>query len=284
MRALPSRFTCVGFSMVTATLISPSTADAQRCSGARADRSLVIVGSYVAAEAAVIAARHDEWWITPTTDFYFTWDESANKAQDRLLHAELGYQVSQLGALAFDWACFSRTTAGWLGAALGFAIGLPKEIGDGFHEGRGFSVPDMLWSAGGALLPAVHRAWAPSTAIVLKANYWPSDEYRDRTGVEPRLTTDYAGQRYFLAVNPGLLPSRGGAWPDWLGVAVGHSVTHWIPPPPPIHQWYVTLDINARGVPIEGEWWRTFAALLDQIHLPAPGIRIQEGNVRFGLF
>lgn len=269
--------------VVAALLGVPGASWSQQCSGTKPSRVGVITGIFAVSEAAAILVRHNDWWTTPSRAFHVTWDESPNKSQDRLLHATASYHASRLGAAAWDWACVSPTAAGWLGAALGLAIALPKEIGDGFHEGKGFSAPDMLWSAGGAVLPALYRSWEPLRALVIKVNYWPSDEFRNRTGSEPQLESDYAGQRYYLAVNPGLLPSRGSAWPDWLGFAVGHSVPHWISAPP-VHQWYFTVDINFRGLPIRAEWWGRVAALLDVIHVPAPGIRIQEGAVTVGLF
>ncbi|NIM52588.1 MAG: hypothetical protein GTO22_25645 [Gemmatimonadales bacterium] len=255
----------------------------QTCDKLRTDRTALILGAYGVSQAAAIIIRHNDWWPNPSAGFHFAWEPSANRQQDRLLHAALSYQASQLGALAWDWACVPRTTAGWLGGALGVAIALPKEIGDAFQEDRGFSGPDMLWTVGGSILPALHRAWAPARSILVKLNYWPSDEYRNRIGAEPQLESDYAGQRYYLAINPGRLPGGAGPWPDWLGLALGHSVPHWISAPP-AHQWYVALDVNFRGIPLRAEWWRTVATVLDQFHVPLPGIRIQGGEVTFGLF
>ncbi len=253
---------------ILALLSLAPRASGQQCEGVRTGVVLGLIGGWVATEAVAIAARHDEWWPEPSADFELVWDASANKEQDRLLHAEVGYQLSQISALGWDQACMSHKTATW---------------GDGFQEGKGFSVPDMVAAAGGAILPALHRTWDPAQAILLKVNYWPSDEYRDRTGTYPTLATDYAGQRYFLALNPGRLSNGAGAWPDWLGVAVGHSVPYWVSEPP-IDQWYFVFDLNLRGLPIRAAWWQSVAAVLDQIHLPLPGVRVEGGGVRFGLY
>ena len=258
-------------------------ASGQACAGPNTGRIAAIVGTFAVAEVAAIAIRGNDWWTTSTTRFHIETRASPSKQQDRLLHGALSYHVSQLGRLAWRWACVADPSASWLGAALGVALSLPKEIGDGIHKGKGFDLADMLWTTAGAVLPALHATWSPSRAVVLKGNYWPSSEYRERTATLPQLENDYAGQRYFLAVNPGRLPSGAGAWPDWLGFALGHSVPNWISAPP-VHQWYVTLDLNLRGVPIRAPWWKTVATLLDQVHFPAPGVRLQEGKVAFGLF
>jgi hypothetical protein len=264
-------------------LASPRPAHAQACQGPRLDRTGVVIGTYVSLQALSFVALSDDWWSTGDTTFAFVWQGSPSLNQDRLLHAYLSYHASQLGALAFDWACFSPIAAGWLGAAVGATLTLPKEIGDGVHVDKGFDVPDVLVGVLGAALPAVHRSWAPSRAFLLKFNYWPSQEYRDRVAGEPDLFSDYAGQRFFLAFNPGRLPGGAPPLPDWLGVAVGHSVTTWIAEPP-MHQWYVALDLNFRGLPITAAWWPKIAAVLDQFHVPLPGIKIEAGRFSVGLF
>ena len=103
-------------------------------------------------------------------------------------------------------------------------------------------------------------------------------------GPEPNLLSDYAGQRYYLSINP----ARGGAdvswWPRWLGVAVGHSTRAWVAEFPAHHEWYATLDLELRGLPLRARWWPRVAAVLDQVHLPAPGVRIVDGRVAAGMF
>ncbi|MFQ6047036.1 MAG: hypothetical protein ACE5PT_11895 [Gemmatimonadales bacterium] len=246
-------------------------------------RVLGMAAAFAGVEALAITVRGDDWWPSPSGRFHVETRPSPSKGQDRLLHASFSYRASKLSWFAWRWACLSETASAWLGAATGIAIGLPKEIGDGFQPDKGFDLADMGWTAAGAIIPALHRTWPETRIVLLKSNYWPSDEFLNRTGDLPQLENDYAGQRYYLAINPGRLSSGAGPWPDWLGFAVGHSVPHWISRPP-VHQWYVTLDLNLRGLPIEGTWWRWAAAFLDQVHVPFPGIRIQEGEVKLGLF
>ena len=261
-----------------------SGAHAQRCQGVNAGRVALIAGGFAAVQGAALALRHNDWWPGPSHGFTVVWnDVSPSKGQDRLLHASISYQVSQGGALAWDWACVSRETSGWLGAMLGIAVALPKEIGDGFQTDKGFSAPDMLWTTAGAMLPAIHRSWQASRAVSLKVLYWPSREFLDSGDALPDLENDYAGQRFFMTLNPGRIRGGAGPWPDWLGIAVGHSVPHWISEPP-LHEWYVTLDLDMGGLPIEAGGWRKFASVLDQWHLPMPGVRMRDGEVTFGVF
>jgi hypothetical protein len=255
-----------------------------RCAGGASPARVVgIAGGFAAAEVVAVAVRHDDWWTTPDTTFHFTAGGSPSKGQDLLLHGFIAYQTAQVGRALFDWACVPPALAGWLGATLGIAAGLPKEIGDGLHARKGFAVDDFGASVAGALLPALHRAVPASRVLALKVWYWPSGELRRRpAGGLPTLENDYAGQRYYLAIQPGSAPGGGGPWPDWLGVAFGHGVPHWASLAP-LHDWYVALDLRFSGLPIRGRFWRQVAPILDQIHVPAPGIRLSKGRVTFGL-
>ena len=260
------------------------TASAQQCTAVRSDRVLLLAGGFIAAQTAVIATRHGDWWTTPTTSFQLVWDGSPNREQDGLLHAAFAYQTTQLATIAWEWACVPHATATWLAVGTALAVNLPKEIGDGLHADKGFSLRDFSWTAVGAVLPALHRTVPAAKSLLVKVSYWPSDEFRNRPpGGRPQLENDYAGQRYFLAFAPGRLPNLGSAWPPWLGVAVGHSVPHWISQPP-IHEWYVALDLNFRELGVRAQWWNKLATVLDQIHLPLPGARLRDGRWSVGLY
>ena len=263
--------------------VGATATGAQPCSRTSGPRVAALAAGLVAAEAAAITIRHSDWWEPPRRSFHFIWSGSPSKGQDGMLHMAIAYQASQLATLGWDWACISHKTAGWLGAITGIAVGIPKEVGDGFHQ-NGFSGPDMLWTSAGALLPALHRQWPATRAVALKVFYWPSDEYRHRVaGGIPTLENDYAGQRYLLSLNPGRTPGGAGGWPDWLGVAVGHGVPTWSTIPPQ-HDWYLTLDLELRGLPIRGKPWHTIATLLDQVHFPMPGVRLRNGEWAIGMF
>lgn len=240
-----------------------------------------MAAAYTLGEAASIAIRHNDWWgAVPRTSFHFIAGGSPSKNQDALLHGAIAYQTSRLSYEAFRWACVNNQTAAWLGAAVGLAIELPKEIGDGFHNG--FSVPDMTAAVLGAALPAFHRVAPSSRIVTLKGFYWPSDEYRNRVpGALPQLENDYAGQRYYLSINPG----RGGSesWPRWLGVAIGHGVDRWVTGPPQ-REVYLALDVDFAALLNSDGTLYKIARLLDQIHFPAPGVKLVDGDISFGLF
>lgn len=258
-----------------------SAAEAQTCESARPGRVLAIGAGFVAIQTAAIALRHDAWWPSRPAPFHTFWGRSNSQGQDALLHAAVSYQLSRGSAEAWEWACARPVAAAWLGAATSFAMGLPKEVGDGFHA-NGFSFTDVTAAALGAALPAVHRQWPATRVVMPKVFYWPSAEYRDHPGAYPQIENDYAGMRFFVSVNPAR-SNGAGAWPDWLGVAVGHGVQAWATEPPE-HRWFVTLDVDFARLPVQTRWWPAVSALLDQVHFPAPGVRISQGRVEAGFF
>jgi hypothetical protein len=250
------------------------------CPASRGARTAVIGATYVVGELGALAIRHNDWWHPPARSFHFEWGGSPSKGQDALLHASISYQASQVADIAWRWACVREPTAAWLAAATAFAVGLPKELGDGLHQ-NGFSGTDMMWTAIGALVPALHRTWAPSRVARLKVFYWPSDEYRNKVGQFPQLENDYAGQRYYLAINPAR--AGGTTWPAWLGFALGHSVPTWASLPP-THEWFATLDVDLGGLPIKARWWKNVTAVVDQVHIPLPGFRRSGGKTTVGVY
>lgn len=273
-----------GFWSIAAAVAAPL--QAQECSRIRGGRAAAIGGVYVAGEALAAAFHPGDWWQGQPGSFKLSWTNAGGSpaaGQDYLLHVTATYEVSQAAALAWDWACASPMTAAWLGAATAFAAGLPKKIVDGFHA-TGFETAKNLANAAGALLPVVHRRWPATRAVSLKGWYWPSAEFRHRSGGEPNLASDYAGQRYYLSINPARGRLSVNWWPRWLGVAVGHSTPAWVSEFPAHHEWYATLDWELRGLPVGTAWWPKVATVLDQIHFPAPGIRIRGGAVTVGLY
>ncbi len=283
---LAGRATQRALSALLVAMAAARPAPAQQCDGVRSERALAISGAYVAGEALAAAVHPSDWWLGPPRGFRLNWTNAGGSpaaGQDYLLHVTASYEASQAAALAWQWACAPPMTAAWLGAATAFAVGLPKKIVDGFHD-TGFETAKILANAVGSMLPVVHRRWPATRSVALKVWYLPSSEFRHRVGSEPNLLSDYAGQRYYLSFNP----ARGGAeirwWPRWLGLAIGHSTPAWVTEVPARHEWYATLDLELRGLPVRTSWWPRVAAVLDQVHFPLPGLRLSRGRVDVGVY
>ena len=157
---------------------APAVSASQECSDWSRPRAYGVGGAYVAGAAITMAVRGGDWWRGASTgSFKVVWDGTQALGQDYLLRAYTAYQLSQVGGLAFRWACVSPRTSVWLGAGFAAAVWLPKEIGDGFYD-KGFSIADITASTIGALLPALRYENPVFAAIQYKMNYWPSSEIR----------------------------------------------------------------------------------------------------------
>lgn len=268
--------------LVVAAVTTPLEAAAQTCDGVSTGRVAGIVAGYAVVEAGAILVRHDSWWTGERTGFRFAWGGSASKGQDVFLHAMSSYELSQGADLLWRWACVPQNLSPWLGVATALALSLPKEIGDGLHEEQGFSGTDMIGNLVGATLPALRASVPPLRSIRFAVFYWPSSEFRNRApGALPDLENDWAGHRYYVAFTPGQLETV--TLPRWLGVAVGHSVDHWISAPPH-SEWFVTLDVLPSGFGLQSSTLRKLASFADQIHFPLPGLKISHGSVSFGFY
>ena len=261
-------------------LALPSDGAAQECASTL--RSAVLGGGFVAATSIAVGLSADQWWSEPVEGFRMKWDQSPSREQDRLLHAMAGYGFSTIASELWTWPCLNQGQAAWAGAVTAFLASLPKEIGDGLRPDRGFSLPDFLATTAGAVLPVVHAYSPRFRAFQFKAFYWPSDEYRDRSGATPGFATDYAGQRYFLSFFPARLTTSPSG-PDWLGVSIGHSTRTWITAPPTA-QFFLTPEIDLGQLPPAANLPRFLSRFLSILHVPMPGVRLSDGDLSIGFY
>ncbi len=103
-------------------------------------------------------------------------------------------------------------------------------------------------------------------------------------GELPHLENDFAGERYYLAFAPGRY--TGPPEHRWRSPIGGRRRSRHpeLDSRTALHEWYLTLDTQFRGIPIRGGAWQKLATVLDQIHFPLPGIRLRDGDVSFGFF
>ena len=106
---------------------APGVSTAQDCTDWSRPRVYGGGGAYVAGAAVTMDVRGGDWWRGESTgSFQVVWDGTPALGQDYLLRAYTAYQLSQVGGLAFRWACLSPRTSAWLGA--GFAAAVIDQI------------------------------------------------------------------------------------------------------------------------------------------------------------
>jgi hypothetical protein len=269
-------------------------AQTQDSSTVRTDRLILVGGATATAMVGIHVYQQQAWWDGPNGEFWVVNDWYYSNGLDKLGHMYGSYVLSYGFQFAFKWSGVPEATSVFMGSMLALGFELFVEMEDGFHNIYGFSPGDALADIVGATLPILHWRFPVTKNFQLKWSYWPSAEYlddlkRDKNRV---FIDDYGGQRYWLAVDPHFMMGRElrEAVPAWLGFAIGMGLTDPVPPgPEPIKnpwtsEYFLTLDYNFAKIQSDSDFLRALFRVLDFIHLPAPGIAIKGGNVRFGIF
>lgn len=173
------------------------------------------------------------------------------------------------------------------GSVGALAFQLFVEYEDGFGPDWGFSPGDALFDCLGAAYPVMQYYWPILTNFQLKASYYP----KHLTGVNPKtgqkhiIIDDYEGQKFWLSIKPkNLLPDDlAKYWPSFLCIAGGMGVRELDGSGGGKTDFYIAFDIDTEQIPLYGAGWQFIKSTLNYLHLPMPGIRINNGVAFFGL-
>jgi len=253
--------------------------------GGRPATRAAVATAAVAGNAALLLYFKQAWWSGERADHFFVksdWDQWF-RDQDKFGHAWGGYQLTEAGVELLDMACVSRKKAVLLSAAYAAAFQLQIEVWDGFYKTYGFSYPDILMNTAGASLAVLHEH-APGTRAVLPTFwYTPTAAWHRRAehGGNPRATTDYSGQSYWLSVDVDTLLPDGASryWPGFVRLSLGHSITDWVDPNTGAairarRRLLVSLDIDPRKLPGNHPAWRFAKRQLAYLHFPSPALQL----------
>jgi hypothetical protein len=103
---------------------------------------------------------------------------------------------------------------------------------------------------------------------------------------------DYAGQMFWLSVNiHEYLPKNiQRYWPDWLSIAVGYGISKWNGYLETAgyrvtdRELWLSFDYNLEKLPGDTKFLIMLKRILNQIHFPAPAVRLTPSVIWYGLF
>jgi hypothetical protein len=171
---------------------------------------------------------------------------------------------------------------------MGLAYQLYVEVEDGFHKDYGFSPGDAFSDVLGAVIPLAQETYPVLENVRLKWSYWPSDKYRDalNQGQTKVFIDDYQGQIYWLCLDPHFFLGEDlkRIVPDWMGLSFGAAVRNLDEPGGGEKLFYLTLDYNLANIQTDSSFLRTLFTALDFLHFPAPGVGIEGGKLKVGVF
>jgi hypothetical protein len=248
-------------------------------------RLIMVGGITIGAITYGHAVVNDFWWKGEKVPFHVNTEQDYEYAlnADKLGHLTFSYIGTTVYGSAFRWCGLDSVTSLWTGAGVTMAYQTYVEIRDGFSANYGFSWGDMAANTIGAALPLVQHYVPPLRSLDLQISYWPSDAYK--SGAYNSIIDDYTSTTHWLSVNAQDIAPR--AWkqwmPEWIGLALGHSVQNLDGQGGGQHVLYLSLDWQPHRIKGLPSWLAEALRLAHLYHLPAPAVRLLPDVVWYGL-
>ena len=194
------------------------------------------------------------------------------------LHALGSYHLARTAASAFA-GCQGAMRAAASGAVWALAVGVSKEVVDGWYTG--FSTVDLAVDAAG-----VGYALA-QTAVPVLRHITPTFSLSPRAlrslASASGAMTDYGNQTVWLSANVHeLLPTAAArAWPAAMRLSVGRRTAGGTAG----SQYIIGVDLDAVYLPGSNARWMRVKAALHHVRLPGPALVVgSNGTKAFGLY
>ncbi len=234
-------------------------------------RIAAVTGASTGAALFVMDHQRRRWWEDRSPRFRVANDWEYVRFADKLGHFYSAALLTRGYRGSLRWAGVSEPQARLWGAVAGFTNMLYYEVLDGFGPQWGFSPGDLVFNTAGVFFAAAQADDPRLDAVRLKMSYWPSG-WEGKNPVD-----DYAGQTYWLTINPHRLAPEAArrTLPPWLNLAVGYGARErderdYLT----ASLVYVGLDLEPAGLPFRGKVWEAMLPVLRQVHVPFPAVRI----------
>lgn len=253
--------------------------------------TLLVAGSAITYGAG-IAGLNELWYKNnPGQAFAFFNDNREWKQVDKLGHVYSSFYIGAAYNSALRWCGVPAKKAAIIGSAVAFGIMLPIEILDGYSAAYGASVGDLVANAAGASLFLGQQLIWNELRLYPKFSFHRTDFAPMRPNVlgdsfVSELIKDYNGQTYWLSVDM----DKFIRFPRWLNLAIGYGAEGMVYArdaqntaaglPRPYRQYYLSLDIDLRAIPVRSPFLRGVLDVLSVIKIPAPTIEFSPKGVR----
>lgn len=225
------------------------------------------------------------WWKGSESSFHFNWrnDWTASLGSDKFGHFYLAYLGTNLYQQAFSWAEIDEHKSLLYAMLVMFGYQTFTEIRDGFSKDYGFSWGDLSANVLGITFPYLQSKIELLNAFNFKISYYPSSRFKK--GSNKYLIDDYESTYNWLSIDLNrLLPETfSKSFPDFINLAIGHSVKKLDYPNKSYHELFIGLDWDIKALPGNGWFWNLLKKNLNFYHLPAPAIKIYPNTVWYGL-
>ena len=229
---------------------------------------------------AIFLLNYEAFWKYATdVPFWISPDPPYAMHIDKFAHGYLSAIGANVIRFGYINAGVSERTATWLAAGIAFGLGVMVEMEDARHGNDpqyGFSPGDAAGDLFGSALPVLQYYFPAFRRVSTKIFLWPSDAYK--AGAYKTIADDYESQYFWLSFDVHDLTST----PAWLSIAAGFSAENlpqvrFLPSranTTPYTDLYIGPDINLKGIPIEGSFWKTFTDVMSYVRIPLPTLQV----------
>ncbi len=230
--------------------------------------------------SAIYILNYEAFWKYATqVPFYISNDPPYAMHIDKFAHGYLSAVSSTIIRDGYLLAGMKEKTATWLGAGITFGLGLLIEAEDARHGNDpqyGFSPGDAFGDLVGSALPVLQYYFPGVRRLQPKIFLWQSDAYK--AGAYKTIADDYESQYFWLSFDFHDFTST----PAWLNFTVGFSAENlqqvrFLPfraNTTPYTDVFIGPDINLKGIPIEGSFWKIFTDVMSWIRIPFPSLQV----------
>lgn len=253
-----------------------------------------IIASAVGYGSGVAALNYVWYKNTDRQSFRFFNDNAEWKQVDKAGHFFSSFYLSDLTGRALKASGVRPRKSDVIGALSGFLLTMPIEIMDGFSDGYGASVGDLVADAAGPAFYLGQQVVWDQIRIYPKFSFHRTDFAPLRPALlgddlMSEIVKDYNGQTYWLSVDV----DKFTRFPGWLNISLGYGAHEMVFARDhqnetmdfyPYRQYYLGLDLDLTAIRTRSKVLKTLLYLANAIRLPAPALEFSSRGTKFHPF
>jgi len=251
----------------------------------------LIIASGIGYTAGVATLNYVWYKDTERQSFRFFNDFAEWKQLDKAGHFFNAFYLSDIPSRAMRGCNVEGRKADLIGALSGFLLTLPIEVMDGFSDGYGASVGDLVADAAGPVFFLGQKLAWDEIRIIPKASFHRTDFPPLRPqllgdNLLSEIVKDYNGQTYWFSIDVDkFMP-----FPKWLNLAVGYGAHEMVYARDsqneaiglhPYRQYYAALDFDLTAIKTRSKLVKTLLYVASTIRLPGPAVQFSTRGSRF---
>ncbi|MEX2235475.1 MAG: DUF2279 domain-containing protein [Cyclobacteriaceae bacterium] len=251
----------------------------------------ILIASSVGYTAGLVTLNHVWYKDTERQSFRFFNDNAEWKQLDKAGHFISSFFVSDVSSRMLRSCDLRERKANVIGALSGFLLTLPIEILDGFSDGYGASIGDVVADAAGpAFFLGQQIAWGeirvhPKFSFHRTA-YAPLRPALLGDDLLSEIVKDYNGQTFWLSLDV----DKFTPFPRWLNIALGYGGNEMVFARDsenlamgyhPFRQYYLAIDLDLSGIKTRSKVIKTLLYVANIIRLPAPALEFSSKGSKF---